>query len=194
MLLSNCGSSEQETLSSSSTRGQETSRGREVSIHRQDSAGADGLGGGWTVSVLFGAVSPTHFNQSCISSLALRLQLEGCAGKSPLSGSAHDDCEGPCCQLLFGQGRISPCSRTLNKGRKWPPGLPKQLLGLYDSSREYVIAILACLIWPLLDLPCGLRIPGRKSSCCAARWFWIFCGAPEKQVLMVTNELSLVPS
>lgn len=61
------------------------------------------------------------------------------------------------------------------------------------------------LLSPLQDLPCGLLSPGRKSSYRAARWFRFLrkinylasiglALASEKQVLMETDELSVVPS
>ena len=140
--------------------------------------------------VHLGAVSPAVFDQSCVNLLALRLQTEGGAGKGLLwppcqraPGLAQTTMavRPLAASCMFRQGRISPCSRTLSKGRKylqvgWLPRLPKQLLGLYDSSKEYVITILACLIWLLHDLPCGLLSPGRKNSYCAARWFRFFQG------------------
>lgn len=110
---------------------------------------------------------------------------------------------------VSGWRRLSPCSRTVGRGGKclqatWLPGLSRWPLGLCDSNKEYVVAGLPRLIWSLRDLPCGLWSPTRKSGCCAARWFHFFSGrlisshwlalASEEQVLMATNELSLVPS
>lgn len=173
-----------------SPRVQETSRGREVTVHRQGSARVGGLGGSWAAPVHLGAVSPALFDQSCISSLALRLQPERCAGKGLLwspcqrvPGLAQTTMavRSLAANCMFGRGRISPCSRTLSKGRKclqagWLPGLPEQLLRLSDSSKVYVITILPRLIWPLHDLPCGLVSPGRKNNYCTARWFHFFSG------------------
>lgn len=38
------------------------------------------------------------------------------------------------------------------------------------ASQAVPWEVLAHLIWPLHDLPQGILSPGRKSSCCAARY------------------------